>query len=130
MAYSALRKSLKLVDAASLSTAASVTNGSAFDIADATDLGELVVNVSAIAGSSATVTVKLQHSPDFGTTWVDTGLTTSALSATGAVRVAIDRNLFPKVRAVATLSNTTTPTATYSMWLGYSSAQGAVPRAA
>ena len=130
MAYSAMRKALRIVNAASLATSASVTNGSAYDIPDATDLGELVVNVSAIAGGSATVTVKLQHSPDGGVTWVDTGLTTAALSATGAVRVAIDRNLFPKIRAVATLSPTTTPTATYSMWLGYSSAAGAVPRAA
>lgn len=128
MAYSALRKSLRLLNAVDFATQASVNNGSAFDIADATDLGEFVVNVSAIAGGSATATVKFQHSPDNGVTWVDTGLTTAALSATGAVRVAVDRNFFPKLRTVVTMSNTTTPTATISCWLGYSSAQGAVPR--
>lgn len=133
MAFSALRKSTKVVNAASVSVSASVTNGPACDIADATDLGEFVVVLSAIAGTSAEVTIKVQHSPDGGVNWVDTGITTTALPvATGAqnVRLAIAQNLFPKIRGVATLSATTTPTATYTLWLGYSSAQGAVPRQA
>lgn len=125
--FGAHPKVLALVSAASLSVAASVTNGSNHSIQNATRISAFWVNVSAIAGGSATVTIKLQMSPDGGVTWIDTGMTTSALSATGAVAVAITVDLFPLVRCVATLSNTTTPTATYSAWMGYTSAQGSLP---
>lgn len=127
MAYSAMRKAPKLANASSRSTANSTTYESPVRIDHATDIGEMVVNVSAIAGSSAGITVFLQHSPDGGQTWVNTGLTTSSLTATGAVRVAVDRNLFPLVRVGSTLTNTTTPTATFTAWLGYSAGAGALP---
>ena len=120
-------KALGAVTGVDLTTAASVTNGAAHSIANASRLSAFWVNVTAIAGGSAGVTVKLQHSPDGGNTWLDTGLTTSALSATGVVKVVITLDLFQLVRCVATLSNTTTPTATYSAWLGYDSPQGNLP---
>ena len=125
--FGAHRKTVPLVSAASLSVSASATNGSAHNIRNASRISAFWVNVSAIAGGSADVTIKLQHSPDGGVTWIDTGMTTSALSATGAVAVAISVDLFPMVRLVATLSATTTPTATYSAWMGYASEQGNRP---
>lgn len=118
---------LGLVTGVDLSVAASVTNGTAHSIQNATRISAFFVNVTAIAGGSATVTVKLQMSPDGGVTWLDTGMTSSALSATGVVTVAITIDLFPMVRCVATLSNTTTPTATYSAWMGYASEAGNLP---
>ena len=129
--FGAHRKVAKLVAAASLSVSASVTNGSSFNIQNWSRISSFIVNVTAIAGASATVTIKLQHSPDGGQTWLDSGLTTSALSTTDTgVVVTVDRDLFPMIRLVATLSATTTPTATYSAWMGYASEQGALPVAA
>ena len=72
------------------------------------ELIALFVNITAISGTSPTLTVKIQESPD-GTQWNDTGLTTTALNATGATRVAatVGQKLSKFVRAVATVAGTT-----------------------
>ena len=127
--YKANRKVLRLVNAASLSVAASATSSSTYEIRDMDRVSSFWVNVTAIAGGSATVTIKLQHSPDGGVTWLDSGMATSALSATDSgIKVDITVDLYPTIKLVATLSNTTTPTATYSAWVGYDSPQGGLPR--
>lgn len=79
----------------------------------------LFVNVTAISGDSATVTVKIQESAD-GANFADvSSFTTSGLTATGLVRIAaptVGLKCADYVRAVATISGTE-PSITFSAFL-------------
>ena len=93
----------------------STTNSSAFDVYDA-DVLVAYLNVTANGGTSPTLDVKFQDSPDGGTTWFDiagasftqvtTGSSTQVVSAT--------RKFATKVRCVATIGGTS-PTFTFSV---------------
>jgi hypothetical protein len=74
----------------------------------------LYVNVTAASGTTPTLVVKLQDSPD-GTNWYDiTGATTASLTTTGAVAVRTTVACGHSIRAVWTIGGTT-PSFTFSV---------------
>jgi len=79
----------------------------------------LFVTISAISGTSATVTVKIQESAD-GTNFADvSSFTTTGLTATGTTRIAVPTvgmKCAGFVRAVSTISGTT-PSITFTAFL-------------
>lgn len=72
--------------------------------------------VSAHSGTSPTLDVKFQDSPD-GVNWTDvpSGAFTQVTSANAVTRLAL-ANVGPKLRAVQTLGGTT-PSYTYDLWI-------------
>jgi hypothetical protein len=89
-------------------------NSDAFDVGDSTSL-VAYLSVTAASGTSPTLDVKFQDSPDGGTTWFDiAGLAfTQATGATAEVKVAT-RVYSKTVRCVATIAGTT-PSFTFSV---------------
>jgi hypothetical protein len=85
------------------------------------ELTALYVNVTAISGTNPTLVVKLQESPDLGTTWVDIpSFNTASLTATGLVRVAVPTiglKVDGFLRAVCTVGGTT-PSVTFTVSVG------------
>lgn len=85
-------------------------NGTAVSIpfpSPSTGKGYLAVNVTTFTGGT-NVTVKVQHSVD-GVGWADvSGATSGALTATGAVIVAFNGPVAPRIRAVSTVTGTFT----------------------
>jgi hypothetical protein len=89
-------------------------NSEAFDVGDSTNL-VAYLSVTAASGTTPTLDVKFQDSPDGGTTWFDiAGLAfTQATGATSEVKVAT-RVYSKTVRCVATIAGTT-PSFTFSV---------------
>ena len=77
---------------------------------------DLFVNVTGLTGTSPTVTVFLQSSPDGGTTWANVpGATTAALSANGEVEISSVQGIGDLVRVGWTLGGSGSPTATFAV---------------
>lgn len=72
----------------------------------------LHLEVSAVAGTSPTLDVRLQDSAD-GTNWADTGAAFTQTTAVGVKRL-VANNVGRYVRAVATIGGTT-PSFTFSL---------------
>jgi hypothetical protein len=94
------------------------TTGSAVDVSDLTGNGYAVLNSNAMGGTTPTSNVKLQHSDDGSTNWVDTGFAfDQVVNAASYQAKYINFDGFKKfVRAVNTVTGTT-PTQTYSVEL-------------
>lgn len=105
---------LAALSARSLSGAAT-TQSPGVQVSSALDWVAVNVNVTAIAGASASLALSVQWSQDNGTTWADadTADTFTAITATGNVvkRFPVKGHLF-RLKEVFT---GTTPTATYSV---------------
>ncbi len=73
------------------------------------------LNVTAHAGTTPTLDIKFQDSPDGGTTWYDiaSGAFTQVTTSNGQSRLVIS-DVGPKVRAVTTLAGTS-PSYTYTL---------------
>jgi hypothetical protein len=86
----------------------------------------MFVTISAITGTSPTLVVKLQESAE-GTNWVDIpSFATSALAATGTVRLpapATAQKCADFVRAICTIGGTT-PSVTFTAYLCISEISG------
>ena len=95
-------------------------SGTTNENAKASELGQtrLVgwLNVTAIGGTSPSLTVTIQHSAD-NSNFVTLQAFT-AKTATGVEAIQISANCLPYVRASAALSGTT-PTATYTCYLWF-----------
>jgi hypothetical protein len=79
----------------------------------------LFVKVTAITGTTPTLDVKIQESPD-GTDWYDVpSFATAQFTTTGSesVRLTVGTKLAEKVRVVWTIGGTASPTATFSVHL-------------
>ncbi len=89
----------------------------------------LVLNVTAVSGTTPSMTVKLQERSDqvTGGLYVDpaSGYAFSAVTATGVSRLAIDWLYVVKYRAVWTISGTT-PSFTFSL-VAYLSTEEPIP---
>lgn len=93
------------------------TTGTANDISGANATGAVgFLNVTAQAGTSPTLDVKIQDTPD-GTIWFDVpGLTfTQVTASTGQQTAQATRAIGQKLRAVATVGGSATPTFTFSV---------------
>lgn len=78
-------------------------------------LGTVVVSA---LGAGTTLTLKIQHSPDGGTSWIDLAAF-SAITGTGAFKIAVSDPVLPKVRATWSFSGgTTTATIDCALWAG------------
>ena len=73
------------------------------------------LNVTAHSGTTPTLDIKFQDSPDGGTTWFDiaSGAFTQVTTVDGKSRLVVS-NVAAKVRAVATLGGTT-PSYTFTL---------------
>lgn len=97
-------------------TARSATaNGTAMNCNDLEGLGLAVLMCGVVSGTSPTLDVKIQDSPD-GTTWTDvTGATFTQLTAAGMQKLNLDFNSLQKnVRGVATIGGTS-PSFTFGL---------------
>lgn len=75
------------------------------------------VHTTAVSGTSPTLTVKVQDSPD-GTTWTDiSGLATSALSTANVFATVFGHSPNKFVRVVGTVGGSATPTVTATVTL-------------
>ena len=78
----------------------------------------LYVNVTAVSGTTPTLVVKLQDSPDGGVTWYDvTGAATGTLNATGTTSVRFNATATPMSDQfrVAWVIGGTTPSFTFKV---------------
>lgn len=87
-----------------------VVNGSAITVQDLTDNAAVILNASAGTGTTPTLDVKLQHTPDNGTTWNDIpGAVFQTVTGTASIQqfaLAVGQTS-GSVRAVASCSGTT-----------------------
>jgi len=93
------------------------TTGTATDISGTNATGCVgFLNVTAQAGTNPTLDVKIQDSPD-GTLWFDVpGLTfTQVTASTGQQTLQATRAIGQKLRAIATVGGSATPTFTFSV---------------
>lgn len=91
-------------------------NSSALDAYDH-DILVCYLSVTANSGTTPTLDVKFQDSPDGGTTWFDiAGASfTQVTTVNGTQAVSATRKFAGKVRAVATIAGTT-PSYTFAVW--------------
>lgn len=73
------------------------------------------IDVTAVTGTSPSMTVDYQVSPDDGTTWF-TVSSTSAITAVGKARIALADNIGVQARLNYTITGTS-PSFTFSAWL-------------
>lgn len=96
----------KVWDASSSAVTATANSPSTFN---GGGYGSMIayLNVTTATGTTPSMTVKFQDSPDGGTTWYDvTSGAFSAATAAGSQRLVVP-NIGSKLRAVATVSGTT-----------------------
>ncbi|MEK6323619.1 MAG: hypothetical protein AABN33_18415 [Acidobacteriota bacterium] len=91
-------------------------NSSAFDAGDA-DVLVCYLSVTANSGTTPTLDVKFQDSPDGGTTWFDVagGSFAQVTTTNGTQVVSTTRKFASRVRCVATIAGTT-PSYTFAVW--------------
>lgn len=112
---------LQALNLAALGTAKRITasdNGAATDISEFTGLARFLLNSSAPEGAAQTSDVKIQHSADGSTNWMDAGIAFSQVTTAGgasyqSVMASVD-GLHKYVRVVNTLGGSS-PAITFAV---------------
>jgi hypothetical protein len=93
----------------------SSVNSSAFPLYDADKL-VLYVSCTAASGTSPTLDVKIQDSPDFGTTWFDVAGTAITTITAAGTQITSATRAFNKTGRVVVAIGGTTPSFTFSVF--------------